>query len=185
MALFHLKDVYNLNISRAQFASLLKSGEVFRIAHDFYRHVTLELDPVEESFAAACAHFGGKGVIGGLSALAYYNLAEQVPSRIWVLVPYPYKATSKTLRPIRTKSSLETSVVSKRYFRIVSLERAVVEAFRYSTKIGLETAVRAARSAFSRKETTPTKLLKVAKELGMERFVIRHWEAITVEAGST
>ena len=37
--------------------------------------------------------FGNEAVIGGLSALSYYNLIEQVPLNIWVLTP-PSKTKS-------------------------------------------------------------------------------------------
>jgi predicted transcriptional regulator of viral defense system len=40
----------------------------------------------EIDFQVAYAKFGPDSAIGGLSALFYYNLAEQVPGETWVLI---------------------------------------------------------------------------------------------------
>ena len=82
---------------------------------------------------------------------------------------------------MRIKTKLSVGVDTHETYRVVSVERAVAEGLRFATKIGVETAIRAARNAFKQKLTTPAKVLKTARELKIEPFVIKHWEAITVE----
>ena len=67
------------------------------------------------------------------------------------------------------------------YYRIVSIERAIAEGLKFAAKIGVETAIRAARNAFKQKLTTPAKVLKTARELKLDSFLMKYWEAITVE----
>ena len=57
----------------------------------------------------------------------------------------------------------------------------MAEGLRFVTKIGVEISIRAARNAFEQNLTTPAKVVKTARELKIELFVMKHWEAITVE----
>ena len=82
---------------------------------------------------------------------------------------------------MRVKTKHSAGVETHETYRVVSIERAVAEGLRFATKIGVETAIRAARNAFKQKLTTPAKVLKTARELKIESFVMKYWEAITVE----
>ncbi len=65
----------------------------------------------EYDFQIACAKLGPDVVIGGLSALFYYNLCEQIPKQTWVLVS-PHKITSgRSYRLIRTQVPLDKGIV--------------------------------------------------------------------------
>ena len=85
--------------------------------------------------------------MGGLTALFHYNLTSQAPKQTWVLVPPEKRVTSKSFRLIRTKKSLDIGVIEDDSFRIVSIERAIVEGFKLGSKIGERTAIKAARIA--------------------------------------
>jgi hypothetical protein len=65
--------------------------------------------------------------------------------------------------------------------RIAGVERALVDAFRYSTKLTLEHCFLAARRAFKANITSPTKVLALARKLYLERFILKYWEALNVE----
>jgi hypothetical protein len=82
---------------------------------------------------------------------------------------------------MRVKTSLKIGIELHKNFAITNIERTICEAFKHSTKVGLDVAVRAARFALKKKLTTAPKILKQAKELKMEQFVIRYWEAITID----
>ena len=55
---------------------------------------------------------------------------------------------------------------------------ALVEAFAYHTKIGLSTALRAARKAITDELTTEKKLYKAAEALDVVNAISNYWEAI-------
>ena len=181
LGIFRLSDARKVGVPRQSLARLVEAGEVIHLERDLYRHPDAGIDPAIEDFAVACASFGANAVIGGLSALFYHHLSDQAPKQIWVLVSPQKLSRIPRYRCMRTKTSLNIGIEDHGIFRITNIERSIAEAFRYATKIGLETAVRAARMAMKSKLTTPTKILRLARELDFESFVMKHWEAISVE----
>jgi formylmethanofuran dehydrogenase subunit A len=64
---------------------------------------------------------------------------------------------------------------------MVTIERAIIEAFRYSTKMGYQTALTAARTALKERKTSEKRLNETARQLGLWSVMIKNWEAITTE----
>ncbi len=88
-----------------------------------------------------------ESAVGGLSALFYYSLADQVPQQTWVIVPPNKRVSSKNYHLIRTKTPLKHGIVEHDGFRIVSIERAIAE--------GLSLPVRSAKERRSRQLAPP------------------------------
>lgn len=180
LGLFHLQDAKRAGVPQQTLSRLVADEQIIRVDQDLYRHPDADIDPETEDFAVACAKFGPKSAIGGLTALFHYHLTDQAPQQIWIVVP-PQKETKDTrYRCLRTKTLLDVGIERHPTFRIVTVERAVAEGFRFATKIGLETALKAARAAFKDKLTKPDKVMRIARELGIENYVLKYWEAIIV-----
>ena len=118
-----------------------------------------------------------------MSTAALFSTGSETPLISWIelLVPPTREASNDRYRCIRTKADLGVSIEDHGLYRIVTAERAIAEAFRYATKMGLETAIKAARTAIRDKLTTTAKVLKVARALACENHMMKHWEAIIVE----
>jgi predicted transcriptional regulator of viral defense system len=182
LGLFKSKQAKAIGVPQSTLSWLVSKGEILKIGPDVYHHKDILLDPEEEEFAAACQIFGDKALIGGPSALFYYNLIEQIPNQIWLLVPPNVTTHNKKYKLIRTKANLEIGVESLKWFRIASIERSIVDAFRFQSKIGgIEMAVRAARSALKNRDVTSSQLLKIAKALYGDKQLLNYWEAITID----
>ena len=65
--------------------------------------------------------------------------------------------------------------------RMASVERALVDAFRYSTKVTLEHCFLAAGRAFKSGLSSPAKVLRLSRILSLEKFILKHWVALNVE----
>lgn len=177
MGVFTLAQAKELGITQQSLSSLVQQDKIKRVERGVFVHPEAKLDR-ELDFQVACAKFGSEAVIGGLSALFYYNLAEQVPQQTWVLVP-PKKITyTRSYRLIRTKTPLTEGVVQGKGYRIVSVERAIIEGFKLASKIGERTAIKAAREAIKQKMTSMQKIGKVAKDLGLDSYLTKYFEAI-------
>jgi predicted transcriptional regulator of viral defense system len=182
LKLFKSAQAKGLGVPQSTLSWLVAKGDIVKIGPDAYHHKDIYIDPDEEEFAAACLIFGDKSVIAGASALFHYNLIEQIPNQIWLLVPSNVTTHKKKYKLIRTKSNLELGVNRHQWFRITTIARTIVDAFRFQTKIGgLEMAIRAARLAIKEKEVTPHELINCAKELGWDKQVLNYWEAITID----
>lgn len=181
LGIFHVWDAKKLGISRPSLSRLVTEEKVIRLGTGLYAHPDFKIPPEDRDYIIACSKFGPKSVIGGMTALFHFGLIEQIPQRVWVLVPYTQKTSDPLYRCIRTKSDSRKGVEVHDNYRITNLERTIVEAFRYSTKIGLRIAFHAARVAIDQKRTTLSKIYKQARELGLEKFLDRHWEALVPE----
>ena len=177
LGIFTLAQANELGISQQSLSKLVKQEKIKRVDRGIFLHPEASLGR-EYDFQIACAKLGPDAVVGGLSALFYYNLAEQVPQQTWVLVP-PSKITSdRSYRLIRTKVPLDKGIVMGSGYKIVSIERAIVEGFKLASKIGERTAIHACRVAIQQRLTTIKKIGMMAKELGLDAYLTNHFEAI-------
>ncbi|SRR5690606_21278032 len=178
LGIFTLKQGKEIGLSQQDISRLAATKELKRVGRGIYVHPNAKLNS-DVGFQIAFAKFGREAAIGGLSALYHYNLAEQVPGEVWVLVPPGKKTKAKGYKLIRTKADLEKEIVDEKGYRIVSVERAVLEGLKFITKIGERTAVKAAREALAGRRTTELKLAKAAKELQLESVLAKYLEVIT------
>ena len=177
LGVFTLAQGKSVGISQQDISRLVAAKNLVRLGRGIYLHPKASLDK-DVGFQIAYSKFGPGSAIGGLSALSHYNLAEQVPGEIWVMVP-PEKRTRETgYKLIRTKTRLDKQVTDEKGYRIVTVERAVLEALKFITKIGERTAIKAARESLANRQTTEMKLAKAATELGLESVLARHLEVI-------
>jgi predicted transcriptional regulator of viral defense system len=174
---FSLSQAEEIGISQQELSRLVKEEKIERLERGIYLHPKAKVSR-EIDFQIACTKFGPKSVVGGLTALFYYNLANQVPQQTWVLVPPEQRSYARGYRLIRTKTPLNVGVIHGDGFRIVSIERAIVEGFKLASKIGERTAIKAARIAIQQKQTTLKKIGVMAKELGLDAYLTKYFEAI-------
>ena len=174
---FTLAEARQIGISHQELSILVKEEKVNRMEWGIYLHPKANI-PREIDFQIAYKKFGPKSAIGGLTALFHYNLAEQVPKQTWVLVPPEKRVSSRKFRIIRTKTPLNIGIIEGNGYRIVSIERAIVEAFKLSSKMGERTAIHACRVAIQQRQTTLKKIGMMAKELGLTSYFNKYSEAI-------
>jgi predicted transcriptional regulator of viral defense system len=175
--LFTTAQAEKIGISRPVLSRMVESGELVRVGRGLYVHKAAKISE-DIGLQIAYAKFGPEAAIGGLSALFYYNLAEQVPQETWVIVRPETRTKEKGYRLIRTKSPLSVGVIAKNGYRITTVERTLVDALRFASKIGERTAIGAVRKAFAQNLTNQVRLGRMAKELGLLSAVQRYFEAI-------
>lgn len=178
--IFTLKQAAAVGIMQPSLSRLVQNGIVQRIGRGLYLHPKAQVSADDISFHIACAKFGSRSAIGGLSALFYYNLIEQVPEKIWVIVPPEKRSREQGYRLIRTKLDLKTGIIIKDGYKIVSVERALLEALKMSSKIGERVVLKAVRTAIAKKQTDEARLGKMAKTLDLRSVLARFFEAIVL-----
>lgn len=169
-----------LSISQPTLSRWVSTGHIVRVDRGLYTHPETTVPPEELDFAIAHVKFGSQSFIGGPSALFYYNLIEQVPKLIWVVVPSWRKNENpeSKYKCLRTNSSMIIGINQKKYFRISTIERSLIESMKFSSKIGLEIVINAIQKSLTEGLTNAPKLLKVAKDLKMKKVLENRWEAI-------
>ena len=79
LGIFTLSQAQKLGLSQQNLSKLVKQTKIKRVSRGIYVHPEAKLSR-EVEFQIACSKLGPKAVIGGLSALFYYNLAEEEKS---------------------------------------------------------------------------------------------------------
>lgn len=176
---FNLAEAKKVGLSQSSLARLLERKKIKRLDLGIYEVNDSEFDSSTTDFVVACLRLGKQSAIGGLTALAHYQLIEQVPSQIWVLIPPEKRTSDKRYRLLRTKNDLNTEIVHKKRYNIVTLERALIDGLTFASKIGERTAVEAIIRAIKEKKTTERKLFSVAEKLGTLNRLEKYWQLIS------
>lgn len=171
-----IKESAKYGLSRRTISKKVKSGEIIKMEHGIY--VNSAISPEELDFFVACQKFGDDSVIGGLSALFFHELIDQPPEQVWVIVPVGIKTIQRKYRLVRTKNIYEFGIENHKYFRVLDINRTIVESFRFSSKTGLRTAFTATVRAVKEKKTTLAEIMKMAKIIQCENTLKKHWETI-------
>lgn len=169
-----------LSITQPTLSRMVRAGELLKLSHSVYCHHSTSIKSQDLDFAIACKKFGPDSAIGGLSALFHFGLIEQAPLQVWIIVPPSKANTNKLYRCIRTKISAKIGVEVKNHYKIVTIERAILEALKLGDKVGIRIAVNAARSALQNGKTTEKKLGLMAKSLKLRSVLEKYWELIVV-----
>ena len=86
MGIFTRSQAEAMGLSHQSLSRLVEEEKIIRVGRGMYLHSEGNLCR-DIDYQVACTKFGPKSVIGGITALFHYNLIEQVPGQVWVLVP--------------------------------------------------------------------------------------------------
>ena len=178
LGVFRTKDAIDLGVSQPTLSRLASDGTVTRLEHGFFVHRDGPIDPSNFDFALAYAKFGKKSYVGAISALFRHGLIEQVPNQVWIITAPAIKSSGKLYRCIRTKIDLDLGIEDHRFFRISGIDRTIIDALYFSTKLGPEIAIRAARKAIKSGLTSESKTYEMACKVGMAKSFEKYWEAL-------
>jgi predicted transcriptional regulator of viral defense system len=182
LGVFRSRDARRVGVNASLLQYLCRSEQVERIGSDVYRHSSFQIPPEHEAYIVACAIFGSESYIGGLSALSYHHLIDQVVKKMWVVVEPRRYTENPGYKLIRTKADKTTGVESYQGFQIASVERSILDAYYFQKKIGgTLLALSAARTAIREGLTTYKRLYDMSASLGWEKRMLSHWENINAE----
>jgi len=181
LGVFRTADATNAGVSQPTVSRLAMKGTIVRLEHGLYHHKDADIDTGILDFIVACTRIGPDSVIGGLTALFHYVLIPAVPQQTWILIPHTNRAKFPQYRILHTKHDPKIGIEDHGLYRIVTIERAIIEAFRYATKMGYQTALTAARTALQEGKTSEKKLHDTARLMKLWPVLVKNWEAITTK----
>lgn len=178
LGLFSAKDVVPLGIDRVTLSRWTEAGKIERVGRGLYWHPDGKIEADELDFAVGCRICGPQSFVGGMTALFHYNLLNSPPVKIWMIAPHGKVTANKKYHVIQSNGNLSAGVIKEKFYRVSSLERTLVEVLRYTNKVGLDTALTASISAIQSNQTSPEKILRLAKKIGLASAVMKHWEVL-------
>jgi len=176
---FSPRDIKGLGITQAQFKPLLAEEQVLRLSRGVYVLPGADLDD-ESLFRAATMRIEGPSAICLLSALAFYGITDQIPKKVWLLVPESKQTAHKDIRLLRRNDpQWKTGIVTHDGYKITNIERTLVDALALKRILGVSVGVSALKTALADKKTTLDKVLRMATQLKVDHRVMNYLEALS------
>jgi predicted transcriptional regulator of viral defense system len=191
-----LSEFTEAGVTAATVSRMKAKGQIVRLGRGLYQLPDASVD-VNHSFAAA-AKLVPKGVVCLTSALAFHELTDTMPSRVWMAIG-PKDRMPRTVRPplqfVRFGQKVLTSGIEEHKIegvrvRIYSPAKTVVDLFRYRRSAGkryqkspgLNLALEGLREALRLRKATPSQIARYANEAGVWKIVQPYLEAMTANA---
>ena len=183
--LMRARDLRAAGIAASTIARATKAGAIIRAGRGLYQLPESEVD-LESTLAEASKRVP-RGVVCMVSALAYHQLTDQMPRKVWPAigakdwlpsVDYP------PLRIVRFRSpyleyGVEHHVISGVDVPIYSISKSLADAFRSRRFVDRSVAIECLRNTVEERKATPAEITQAARDCGAWKQMQPYLEAMT------
>lgn len=167
-------------ISRAEAAGLIS-----RVSRGLYQSLDSEFD--RDQSLAEVAKQVPNGVICMVSALAFHDLTDQMPRKVWIAIArdaWAPKLDYPPVRPVRFSSSylrqgIEYHDISGVQVPIYSVAKTLADVFRNPRLVDRSVALEALKATLAKRKATPSEIYEAAKTGGALTTIKPYLEALT------
>jgi predicted transcriptional regulator of viral defense system len=179
---FRAKGVTAATISRLE-----RAGAVVRLGRGVYQLADAAVDA--HHVLAEASKRVPKGVICLVSALAFHDLTDQMPARVWMAIgPKAWRPRIEypAIRFVRfpkerLEKSVEFHVIDGVKVPIFGVAKTVADVFRYRRVLGTTLAVEGLREALRKKMATPAEISRQGLEAGVWTAMQPYLDALTLD----
>lgn len=176
-------ELRQAGISAPAISRAVADGRLVRIARGLYRGRDTELS-ADQSLAEA-SKLVPKGVIALTSALAFHELTDQMPRKVWVAISPRDWAPVTSYPPIRITEfpdkymaqGVEKHRISGIEVPIFSVAKTLADVFR-SRAVDRSIAIEALRAALRNRRATPAEIVQSAQDGGAWKIMRPYLEAL-------
>lgn len=177
-----LSEFISQGITAATVSRLEREGAVVRLARGLYQRLDAHVDA--NHTLAEASKLVPKGVICLASALAFHELTDQQPPKIWMAIGSKDWLPRFQYPPVRFARFPEMQLSRDvEYHRIdgvrvpiFGIAKTITDLFRYRRTVGVNLALEGLREALGKRKTTPAEIAKHAVDAGvwkkMEPYLI-------------
>jgi predicted transcriptional regulator of viral defense system len=170
--------------SRSHLWNLAKAGKIEHVGRGLYRAKEAPISANETLLEVAKRV--PLGVLCLSSALRFHELTTENPFEVWLAIERGAWSPKLDYPPVRVvhfseaafKFGIETHSVEGGTLRVYSPAKTVADCFKFRSKIGMETAIQALRSAYREKKATMDELWRAAKVCRVVNVMRPYMEAL-------
>jgi len=175
---FSYQQAIDQGLNHRTFRELVAEGIFEQVTHGVYRPAQGDYNE-EDQYRVATLVVGTPSAICLISALAHYDLTDIIPKKTWIMVPNTKRSQCSNLKLQRQRTpQWNIGINTCDGYDITSIERTVVDAICAKNKIGTQVAVEALRRSTQSKKTNLSKIMAMAKQLGVLHRVLPYIEAL-------
>jgi len=173
-------------ITAATASRLVQEGRIVRLSRGLYQLPDAPMD-AHHSLAEAAKRVP-RGVVCLVSALAFHDLTDQLPAKVWLALGRKDWTPRVEYPPLRIArfseqdfgSGIETHRIEGVRVPIYSVTKTLADTFRYRREIGITVCVESLRAALGKKKATPADIARQAVESGIWKVMQPYLEALTI-----
>jgi predicted transcriptional regulator of viral defense system len=183
-----LSEIVEGGIAASTISRMEREGAVVRLARGLYQLPDASIDA--HHTLAEAAKLVPKGVICLTSALAFHELTDQVPAKVWIAIG-PKDWRPKFLHPpvrfvrftgTHLEAGLQHHVIDGVKVPIFGVAKTIADLFRYRSTVGINVALEGLREALRTKEATPGQIAKHAADARIWKVMEPYMSALTSHA---
>jgi len=180
-----LSELMSQGVTASTVSRLETEGAIVRLARGLYQRPDAAID-VHHTLAEA-AKLVPKGVICLTSALAYHELTDQIPAKVWIAIG-PKDWRPKFLYPAARfarfpsnylRTGIERHVIDGVDVPIFGIAKTIADLFRYRRIIGINVALEGLREALRKRKATPAQLARYASDARVWKIMEPYVSALT------
>jgi predicted transcriptional regulator of viral defense system len=182
-----LSELMAAGASGTAVARLAHEGIIQRLGRGLYQLPDAASD-ANQTLAEAAKHAPG-AVVCLVSALAFHDLTDTMPSKVWLAIgqkawkprfTYP-AATFVRFASERLTTNVSTHRLAGVDVRVTDPARTIVDLFHYRKRTGLRIAIEGLKEGLRTRKASPREIANLAIDLKVWRLVQPYLEAMTVD----
>jgi predicted transcriptional regulator of viral defense system len=183
--LTRLSEFRQAGITAATISRLEAAGTISRLARGLYQLPDAVVSP--NHTLAEASKLVPKGIICLTSALAFHELTDQMPARVWLAIgPKDWKPRLKyppmrfahfSIEQLRT--GIEHHSIERVSVPVFSIAKTIADLFRYRRSVGLNVAIEGLREAIRQRKATPGAIARSATDGGVWNVMEPYMSALT------
>jgi predicted transcriptional regulator of viral defense system len=191
-----VSELTKAGITATTIARMKEKGLILQLSRGLYQPADSDLQA--NHVLAAASKIAPKGIICLVSALAFHELTDTMPPRVWVAIGSHDRKPSVTYPALEfvrfnenvLHSGIEAHKIEGVSVNIYSPAKTVVDLFRYrqsegrrySKSPGLNLALEGMKEALRQRKATPADIARYAIEAGSWKVIQPYLEAMTANA---
>ena len=185
--MLRLGELAAAGITAATIARMESDGAVVRLARGLYQ---LPDAPVDTHYTLAqVSKLVPKGIICLGSALAFHELTDHVPARVWVAIgvsDWKPKIQAPAMRFARYPAAqlardVRVHVIDGVKVPVFGVAKTLADLFRYRRITGINLAVEGLREALRQRKAKPAEIAKAAAAGGVWKIIEPYLMALTAD----
>jgi predicted transcriptional regulator of viral defense system len=189
-------ELAKAGITAATVSRMKERGLILQLSRGLYQLPDAALD-ANHSLAEA-AKLVPRGVVCLVSALAFHELTDTTPSRVWMAIGPKDRRPRATHPPLQfvrfgekvLRAGVEEHRIERVTVRVYNPAKTVVDMFRYRQRAGkryqkspgLNLALEGLKEALRKRKAAPSDIAKYAKDAGIWKALQPYLEAMTANA---
>lgn len=176
---FTYEEAIHKGLNQYTLAKLMSEGVIERVAKGVYIPSNYDDTNPESQFHLATLQCGTPSCICLLSALDFYHVTDQIPHKIWVMVPHIKRVRNKKLQLIRTRNPYWGRGIDKtNNYWITTPARTLVECLLYKNRLGSDVVLNALKRALQDKKVKLQDILRIANQMGVKKRIYPYIETL-------